>query len=88
MVPSLETPVSPKVVAGGAGGAAALVLVWLAGLFGLDVPAEVAVAFTVLLSAGASWFQRDKLRDMGQAAVQAPISMPVGDVVEEVRKAS
>lgn len=66
----METPVSPKVVAGGAAGAAALVLVWIAGVLGLEIPPEVAIAFTVLLSSGASWLKRDPLRDKGQAASQ------------------
>lgn len=50
---------TPKVVAGTVAGAASLVLVWLAGLVHLDVPSEVAVAITVLLSAGAAYLRRD-----------------------------
>lgn len=84
---NMETPISPKVTAGGAAGAAALVIVWVAGLFGLGVPPEVAIAFTVLLTTGASWIQRDKLRDAGQAAVNAPVDTPVGTLLE-VQKAA
>jgi hypothetical protein len=46
-----------KVVAGGAAGAVSIILVWVAGLFGLEVPAEVASAFTVLLSSAAAYFK-------------------------------
>lgn len=46
-----------KVVAGGAAGAFAIVLVYIAGLFGLDVPAEVAASVTVLLSTGAAYLK-------------------------------
>lgn len=46
-----------KVVAGGAAGAATIILVYVAGLFGLDVPPEVASAVTVLFSFGAAYFK-------------------------------
>lgn len=52
-----KTMIQPKVAAGGAAGAASVVLVWVAGLFGLDVPAEVASAFTVLLSFAAAYLK-------------------------------
>jgi len=45
-----KSAISPKVAAGGAAGAAAIVLVWLASLFGLDIPDYVAQAATVLIS--------------------------------------
>lgn len=48
-------PVNPKVQAAGAAGAASIVIVWLIGLAGADVPPEVASAFTTLLAAGAGW---------------------------------
>jgi hypothetical protein len=47
----------PKVVAGGAASGAALVIVYVASLFGLQVPPEVAVAFTGLLSFGAAYLK-------------------------------
>lgn len=47
----------PKVVAGGVAGALTIVLVWLAGQFGVDVPAEVASAFTVLVSFAAGYLK-------------------------------
>lgn len=40
--------INPKVKAGSAAGAATIVVVWAAGLAGLEVPPEVASAFTVL----------------------------------------
>lgn len=46
-----------KVWAGGAAGAASVILVYVAGLFGLAVPAEVASAFTVLLSFAAAYLK-------------------------------
>ncbi len=46
-----------KVWAGGAAGAASLVLVYAVGLFGIDVPAEVASAFTFLLGSGAAYLK-------------------------------
>jgi hypothetical protein len=39
----------PKVAAGGAAGAAAAVLVWVAAELGLEVPNEVSIAFVVLI---------------------------------------
>jgi hypothetical protein len=47
-----------KVWAGGAAGAAALVIVYVVGLFGIAVPAEVASALTVLLSSGAAYWHK------------------------------
>lgn len=46
-----------KVWAGGAAGAAALVIVYAVGLFGIDVPAEVASALTFLLGTGAAYIK-------------------------------
>ena len=48
----------PKVVAGGAAGAVTVVLVWAAGLAGLEVPPEVASAVTVLISFGAGYLKK------------------------------
>lgn len=48
----------PKVVAGTTAGAATIVLVWIVGMFGVDVPALVASAVTVLLTAGAAYLKR------------------------------
>jgi hypothetical protein len=49
--------VSPKVAAGGAAGAVTVVLVWVAGMFGVGVPPEVASALTVLISTGAGYLK-------------------------------
>lgn len=51
------TPVNPKVQAAGAAGAVTVLLVWIAGMFGLDVPPEAASAFTVLVSAAAGYIK-------------------------------
>lgn len=51
-------PVNPKVQAAGTAGALTILLVWVAGLFGLDVPAEAASAFTVLVSTVAGYVKK------------------------------
>jgi hypothetical protein len=48
----------PKVVAGGAAGAVSVILVWAVGLAGLEVPAEIASAVTVLISSAASYLKK------------------------------
>lgn len=49
----------PKVIAGTIAGAATVVIVWLLHQFaGVDLPAEVAAALTVLLTAGAAYLKR------------------------------
>ena len=40
----------PKVVAGGTAGAATIILIYIVGLFGIEMPAEVGSAITVLIS--------------------------------------
>lgn len=50
------TPV-PKVAAGGLAGAVTLVVVWVAGLLGLDIPPTVAAALTVIFSSGAAYWK-------------------------------
>jgi hypothetical protein len=48
-----------KVQNGGIAGAAVVILVWIVGMFGLAVPAEVASAFTVLAATGVAYLTRD-----------------------------
>lgn len=50
---------NPKVAAGGAAGAVTIVLVWIAGELGLEIPGEVAAAITVLISTAAGWLKSD-----------------------------
>lgn len=50
-----------KVVAGAVAGSATVVIVWLLGQFGVDVPPEVASALTVLLGSGAAYLKREHL---------------------------
>lgn len=45
-----------KVAAVGVAGAITLILVWVAGMAGLEVPPEVASAVTLLIAAGAGYF--------------------------------
>ena len=49
--------INPKVQAAGAAGAITILLVWIVGLFGLEVPAEVASAFTTLVAFGAGYIK-------------------------------
>lgn len=49
------TKIDPKVTAAAAAAAGTTVLCWAVGLAGLDVPAEVQGAVTVLLVFGAGW---------------------------------
>lgn len=47
--------VAPKVESAAWAGAVTVLLVWVAGLVGVEVPAEVASAVTVLVAAGAGY---------------------------------
>lgn len=47
---------SPKTTTTGAAGAAGLLIVWGAGELGLEVPAEVAGAFVLLVTTTVAWF--------------------------------
>ena len=47
----------PKVIAGGAAGSLTIILVYVAGLCGVEVPAEVASAVTVLISTAAAYIK-------------------------------
>lgn len=47
----------PKVAAGGVGGAAAVLIVWVAGEFGISMPAEVGAAIATLLGFAAAYFK-------------------------------
>lgn len=46
---------TPKVAAAGIAGSVTILVVYVAGLFGLDVPPEVASAFTAILSFAAGY---------------------------------
>ncbi|WP_157001417.1 hypothetical protein [Agromyces laixinhei] len=45
-----------KVAVGGAAGAVTILVVWLVSFAGVEVPAEVASAFTVLVTFAAAYF--------------------------------
>jgi len=49
----------PKVIAATVAGAVTVLLVWIAGLFHLQVPPEAAAAVTVLLSAATGYLKSD-----------------------------
>jgi hypothetical protein len=49
--------IQPKVAAGGAAGAASVLLLYIVGLFGLEPPAEVGAAVAALLSFAAAYLK-------------------------------
>lgn len=55
---------SAKIQAAGLGGAFAVVLVWVIGLFGVDVPAEVAAAMTAILSVAFGYVKTPSEKDV------------------------
>lgn len=48
-----------KVQAGGYAGAAAIVLLWAAGTAGIELPAEVAAAITLLIAGAGAWLKTE-----------------------------
>jgi hypothetical protein len=54
-----NTP-TPKVTAAGAAGSVTVLLVFIAGQFGLEVPPEAAAAATTLLAFGAGYLTKEK----------------------------
>jgi hypothetical protein len=52
------TEIEPKVAAGGIAGSVTILAVWVAGLLGVDVPPEVASAFTVVVTFVAGYLKR------------------------------
>jgi hypothetical protein len=51
---------TPKVAATGVGGAAAVLVVWVAGKLGFTIGPEPAAAIALLLSAAAGYLKRDR----------------------------
>lgn len=49
-----------KVTSGGLAGMLMILLVWVAGEFGLEVPPEVASAATVLITAGVAYLVKER----------------------------
>lgn len=54
---------NPKVAATAIAGAVTVILVWIAGLFGLDVPPEVASAVTALIAFAAGYIKTDTTKE-------------------------
>ena len=50
---------SSKAVAGGLAGALTVVLVWIAGMFNVDVPPEASSAITTLIAGAAVWLKKE-----------------------------
>ena len=63
---------TPKVATGALAGALSVIIIWILGQFHINVPPEIASAFTTVISAGASYF--------------APHSQPTAAQVEEIKK--
>ncbi len=63
---------TPKVATGALAGAVSVILVWIITKWGIDVPPEIASAFTTVISAGSSYF--------------APRSDPTPDQVTDILK--
>ena len=57
-----STAVSPKVTVPVLAGALTTLLTWFAGMAGIEVPAEVSAAVTVLIMGGIGWVTRDPAR--------------------------
>lgn len=51
---------TPKIVAAGAGGAATLVVTWVAETVGVDVPERVASALVLLAALAAGYLKRER----------------------------
>jgi hypothetical protein len=56
-----STDISDKVAAGGVSGAATLLVVYTTGLFGVEVPPEVAAAAVLLVSTTVAYFRADRI---------------------------
>ena len=54
-------PAAHKIVVGSVAGSATIVLVWLAHSYGIDIPAEVAQAITMLAGTGISLLVPDDM---------------------------
>lgn len=50
-----------KVAAAGVGGSITVLVVYIAKLFGLEIPAEVASALTALIAFGSGYIQKEKV---------------------------
>lgn len=57
-----NTP-SPKITAAGAAGAAAVLIVFIAEQFGLEIPPAASAAIATLLACAAGYFKRDEFSD-------------------------
>ena len=60
---------TPKVASAGIGGALTIVLIWVLGLFGVDMPAEVAAAVTTAVSFGFGYLKSDVSSPVGEDLV-------------------
>ena len=62
-----STP-TQKVAAGGIGGALSIVLIYVVGLLGLDMPPEVASAVTAIVSFLAGYIVKERVPTVGDVA--------------------
>jgi putative flippase GtrA len=56
----VSTAPTNKVAAAGIGGALAIVLIWIAGLFNVEVPPEVAASIAAIVSFATGYLVREK----------------------------
>lgn len=55
----IERPAAHRIAVGAVGGAITVILVWIASLYGTDIPTSVAQSMTILVTAGVSLFVPD-----------------------------
>jgi hypothetical protein len=51
---------TPKVAAGGAAGALTTIIVFILYRFGIEIPGDVALALSTLISFAAAWFTKEQ----------------------------
>lgn len=84
----METPVSPKVTFAVIAAAIVTILVYGIDTFwGVDVPVLIQGALTTIIVGSAGWWRKDRLREVGVAAIAASPDTVVG-TIPEVRAAA
>lgn len=63
---------TPKVAVGALAGSLSVIIVWIVGQFGINIPPEIGSAFTTVISALGSYL--------------APRSEPTKEQIEEIKK--
>lgn len=71
--------VSPKVTAAAAAGAIVTLAVWVAGLLGVEIPAEAQGALTTLIMVGAAYLIPDPAREVTYGVLPPGPGQPTPD---------